>query len=87
VKKWTEQRNLSSNTDESLSIKLETCWELHLGQFSTLLKTMSNVLACHQHGPQWLREKQQDNCLNMWHDFKERLKMDPEFLLKIITGD
>jgi len=33
------------------------------------------------------REKQQDNCLNMWHDFKERLKMDPKFLLKIITGD
>jgi hypothetical protein len=23
----------------------------------------------------------------MWHDFKERLKTDPEFLLKIITED
>jgi hypothetical protein len=52
--------------------------------------TVKDNVKCAGLPPTWtplVEREQRDNCLNMWHDFKERLKTDREFLPKIITGD
>jgi hypothetical protein len=82
---WTERRNLSTKTEESLPIRFIICQDFHLFIPRILTYNLNMCPTADKFMPHLSEE--QEGSVNKCRDLQQGLGRQPQFFSKIITND